>query len=159
MHSPLYNALYINCKSETPFSVSTSRLLATDLNTETCTSITASITPKIFQSDFLYRCTITLYIFTGRPPVFFCTSFHHFLSLLVTNSANSLTLNNYLNSERLCMELSLYSLCTDRTVNSLLKVGTECLVNNCAATAGYVILRLLSRHHGNAAERCSNLGG
>jgi hypothetical protein len=37
------------------------------------------------------------------------------------------------------MELSLYSLCIDRTVNSLLIVGTECLLNNCPATASYVV--------------------
>jgi hypothetical protein len=40
------------------FSVFTSRLLAMDLNTETSTQITTSITPKIFQLHFRYRCTV-----------------------------------------------------------------------------------------------------
>jgi hypothetical protein len=40
------------------FSVSTSRLLATDLNTETSTQIATSITPKIFQLHFQYHCTV-----------------------------------------------------------------------------------------------------
>jgi hypothetical protein len=40
------------------FSVSTSRLLATDLSTETSTQITISITPKIFQLHLQYRCTV-----------------------------------------------------------------------------------------------------
>jgi hypothetical protein len=39
------------------------------------------------------------------------------------------------------MELSLYSLCTDRRENSLPIVGTECLLNNCPATASYVVAR------------------
>jgi hypothetical protein len=39
------------------------------------------------------------------------------------------------------MELSLYSLCIDRRENSLLIVGIECLLNNCPATASYVIAR------------------
>jgi hypothetical protein len=39
------------------------------------------------------------------------------------------------------MELSLYSLCTDRRENSLLIVGTECLLNNCPATASYIVAR------------------
>jgi hypothetical protein len=39
------------------------------------------------------------------------------------------------------MELSLYSLCTDRTVNSPPIVGTECLLNNCPATISYVVSR------------------
>jgi hypothetical protein len=39
------------------------------------------------------------------------------------------------------MELSLYSLCTDRRENSLLIVGTECLLNNCPASASYVVAR------------------
>jgi hypothetical protein len=40
------------------FSVSTSRLLATDLHKETVTSVTTSITSKIFQLHFQYRCTV-----------------------------------------------------------------------------------------------------
>jgi hypothetical protein len=40
------------------FSVSTNRLLATDLHTETSTQITTSIKPKIFQLHFQYRCTV-----------------------------------------------------------------------------------------------------
>jgi hypothetical protein len=40
------------------FSVSTSRLLATDLHTETVTSVTTSITHQIFQLHFRYRCTV-----------------------------------------------------------------------------------------------------
>jgi hypothetical protein len=39
------------------------------------------------------------------------------------------------------MELSLYSLCTDRRENSLPIVGTECLLNNCPATASYIVAR------------------
>jgi hypothetical protein len=40
------------------FSVSTSRLLATDLHSETSTQITTSITLKIFQLHFQYHCNV-----------------------------------------------------------------------------------------------------
>jgi hypothetical protein len=40
------------------FSVTTSRLLATDLHTETSTHITTSIILKIFQLHFHHRCTV-----------------------------------------------------------------------------------------------------
>jgi hypothetical protein len=48
------------------FSVSTSRLLAMDLHTETSTQITTSITLKIFQLRFQYRCTIAHEVFNSH---------------------------------------------------------------------------------------------
>jgi hypothetical protein len=41
------------------FSVSTSRLLATDHHTESITQITTNIPPKIFQLHFQYRCPVS----------------------------------------------------------------------------------------------------
>jgi hypothetical protein len=49
------------------------------------------------------------------------------------------------------MELSLYSLCTDRRENSLPIVGTECLLNNCPATASYVVARAVES---SPLQRC-----
>jgi hypothetical protein len=49
------------------------------------------------------------------------------------------------------MELSLYSLCTDRRENSLPIVGTECLLNNCPATASYLVARTVES---SLRQRC-----
>jgi hypothetical protein len=49
------------------------------------------------------------------------------------------------------MELSLYSLCTDRRENSLPVVGTECLLNNFPATASYVAAKTVES---SPWERC-----
>jgi hypothetical protein len=62
------------------------------------------------------------------------------ISLLVTNSANSLR-ELWTNCELLCMEMSLYSLCTDCWVNCVPLDGAVCLLNNCLATVSYVIAR------------------
>jgi hypothetical protein len=99
------------------FSVSTSRLLATNLSTETSTQITTSVTPKIFQ----YHCTtahiifyFTRTIFTGWPPVFSCASglappaYDFPDHLLVTWTPQ-------LNSEFNISKFSLYSRGTDIT--------------------------------------------
>jgi hypothetical protein len=66
------------------FSVSNSRLLATDLHTETSTQIATSITHKIFQSHFTFL--------TGRPLVFFCTPGFISLSINLHNSHSILVL-------------------------------------------------------------------
>jgi hypothetical protein len=60
------------------FSVSTSRLLATDLHTQTVTSN--------HYRYYSWNLPVTLYILTGRPLVFFCTPGFNSLRRLTVNA-------------------------------------------------------------------------